>query len=285
MAGYIQQWSRTPADNDDADGDINFVEGQAPSTVNNSCRQLMARVAEFLGDLGADQTTAGSANSHTLTARSSFTAYTNGIILGFKAGFSNTGSCTLNVNSIGAKQIRKITEDGEKPLVLNDIVEDGIYIVHYDTAANGSAGAWILHNPSSGLIRHWDSSDTDIDGLLPGTIQGTILEGKEAGHVVIGIRGNDTLDRFAVIGRSTGSTYTTLLLDLTTAGVLSHMGITLRTATGGLVLRSRTMAQLNALTPVEGEAYIVSDLPGSSGPVAVFYDSGAGSFVTFSNNV
>jgi hypothetical protein len=43
MAG-LNQWSSTPASNASV-GSINFAEGQNPSTVNNSARQLMADVA------------------------------------------------------------------------------------------------------------------------------------------------------------------------------------------------------------------------------------------------
>ena len=38
----ISSWSTTAADNDNADGAINWAEGQAPSSVNNSARAMMA---------------------------------------------------------------------------------------------------------------------------------------------------------------------------------------------------------------------------------------------------
>jgi hypothetical protein len=40
----IRAWSTTAADNDDADSAINWLEGQLPSTVNNSARAMMAAV-------------------------------------------------------------------------------------------------------------------------------------------------------------------------------------------------------------------------------------------------
>ena len=42
----IYDWSVIAADNDDADAAINWMEGQFPDTVNNSARQMMARIAE-----------------------------------------------------------------------------------------------------------------------------------------------------------------------------------------------------------------------------------------------
>lgn len=46
----MKDWSTTPSDNDTA-GSINFAEGQLPSTVNNSARQLMADVRAQVDDL------------------------------------------------------------------------------------------------------------------------------------------------------------------------------------------------------------------------------------------
>ena len=45
----LNQWSTTPATNATA-GSINWAEGQAPSTVNDSARQLMADVATYMLD-------------------------------------------------------------------------------------------------------------------------------------------------------------------------------------------------------------------------------------------
>lgn len=46
----LSDWSTTAADNDTA-GSINFAEGQAPSTVNNSARALMADVRTWYEDV------------------------------------------------------------------------------------------------------------------------------------------------------------------------------------------------------------------------------------------
>jgi hypothetical protein len=40
----IYDWSTSSASNANADGDINWAEGQAPSTVNNSARVMMQRI-------------------------------------------------------------------------------------------------------------------------------------------------------------------------------------------------------------------------------------------------
>lgn len=145
----IWAWSRTAASNANADSGINWAEGQTAASVNDSARAMMGRCAELLDDLGATQTTAGTANAQTLTARSAFAALDTGLIVGFKAGFTNTGAATLNVNALGAKAIRKVTPGGESALAAGDITANGLFLVIYDAAANAAAGAWMLINPAA----------------------------------------------------------------------------------------------------------------------------------------
>ena len=46
----ILDWTLNPDDNDRSDKAINWREGQAPSSINNSARGMMARTAEFIQD-------------------------------------------------------------------------------------------------------------------------------------------------------------------------------------------------------------------------------------------
>lgn len=146
--GSIWDWSKTAASNANSDSAINWTEGQAPSTVNNSARAEMGRVAEFRDDLSGVVTVGGSANAVTVTANSAFASYSTGLRLAFKAGSTNTDAATLNVNAIGAKSIRRFGPGGEQPLAAGDIQANSRYDVIYDTAVNGGSGGWILLNPS-----------------------------------------------------------------------------------------------------------------------------------------
>ncbi len=148
MSGSIWDWSTTAASNGNADAGINFAEGQAPSTVNDSARQVMGREAELLKDLGGGIAAAGTANALTLTAASAFTAYKDGLIVAFRAVADNAaGVTTINVNGISAKSIRKMVGAGETDLAAGDIKNGGIFVLRYGTAFNGAAGAWMLLNP------------------------------------------------------------------------------------------------------------------------------------------
>lgn len=150
VAASIYDWSRTAASNATADSGINWQEGQLPGTVNDSARQMMARMAEWLADQGA--LTASGTNTIAVTARAGFSTYATGRVLAFKAANSITGAATLNVNTVGAKAIKKIVRSGESDVTTGDIIANGIYVVRYDEAANAAAGAWVLINPSVPVI-------------------------------------------------------------------------------------------------------------------------------------
>lgn len=47
----FKDWSETANENDDADADINWAEGQAPSTVNGSARAMMGKLKVALGHI------------------------------------------------------------------------------------------------------------------------------------------------------------------------------------------------------------------------------------------
>jgi len=63
--------------------------------------------------------TSGSANAY-VAATPALAAYAAGNIILMKANFSNTGAATINLNSLGAKSIKKL--DGVTALAANDII-------------------------------------------------------------------------------------------------------------------------------------------------------------------
>ena len=59
---------------------------------------------------------------------------------------------------------------------------------------------------SAGKVRTWTASDTDIDGLISGTISGLLFEGSDSGHFTFGIRGNDIGDGFQIVSKDAATT-------------------------------------------------------------------------------
>ncbi|MGN6772616.1 MAG: hypothetical protein ACTHJQ_22620 [Rhizobiaceae bacterium] len=165
MSGNIYDWSVTASDNDSADGDINWKEGMNSKVVNNSAREMMARVAEFLLDLGGQGTIGGTANAITLTLNSAFTGLKSGLVCSLQPTADNTAAVTLNVNGIGAKAIRKFDSTGEIALASGDLQAGNFYLLVYDLNANSAAGAWICLNPTPAVYQASSSKLTDIAAL------------------------------------------------------------------------------------------------------------------------
>jgi hypothetical protein len=104
----VKNWSTTAGNNASVDN-INFAEGQTPSSVNNSARALMADVKEWYDQITAGTisgTVGGSANAITLTTTPTVGAYATNQRYLFKATAANTVSNpTLNVSGLGTRTI------------------------------------------------------------------------------------------------------------------------------------------------------------------------------------
>lgn len=93
-------------------------------------------------------TTGGTTTAYTISLSPAITAYATGMLIGFIANASNTGSATLNVNSVGA-----VTMNGaDGVLVRDDLIAGQAYFAVYDSA---SGGIFHVLNPSITFPRGW----------------------------------------------------------------------------------------------------------------------------------
>jgi hypothetical protein len=101
------KWSRVAASNATADSTINWAEGQAPSSVNDSARALMAAAAKYRDDSAGVLVTAGSATAYTLASFQSFDtlAHMDGAHLVIVPHVTCGAAPTLNVDGLGGKPI------------------------------------------------------------------------------------------------------------------------------------------------------------------------------------
>lgn len=72
--------------------------------------------------------TTGSANAYVLTSGSSFSAYATGMIFRIIPNFTNTGAATINIDSIGAKNIFL----GGTAAGAGQIISGQVYLIAYD---------------------------------------------------------------------------------------------------------------------------------------------------------
>src|SRR6266536_4528152 len=133
------KWSRTAASNATADGSINWAEGQAPSTVNDSARAMMAAASKYRDDVGGAIATAGTGAAYTLSSYQVFDtlAHMDGAMIAFTAHVGNGGACTLNVDGLGAKPLRSAPST---ELLAGMLVAGTPYAATYYNVS----GEWIL---------------------------------------------------------------------------------------------------------------------------------------------
>jgi len=88
-------------------------------------------------------------DSYAITLAPAITAYTTGMMLNFKAGTANTGACTLAVNGLTAKTIKKNVSDD---LETGDIASTKIVTVIYDGTYFQMVNAGIASTTAKGVV-------------------------------------------------------------------------------------------------------------------------------------
>ena len=126
----------TPVANLPMGGFVHTGVGVATATT------MYATAGQVQNNTLAYLTSVSGTDTITATAPLSMAAYATGQIFYFIAAGSNTGAVTLNINSIGAKDI---TKNGANALSSGDIVGGTIVTIVYDgtqfqLASNGAAG-------------------------------------------------------------------------------------------------------------------------------------------------
>ena len=129
---HIRDYDLTAGNNTDVDG-VSIAEGTAPSNINDAIREVMAHQAELHADTRGGLTSAGSPNAYTLTTNETISAYAAGCTFTFVANFTNTGSATLNIDSVGALTIKK---EHNVNLEAGDIEQYQVCVVAYQSDDN-----------------------------------------------------------------------------------------------------------------------------------------------------
>ena len=129
----IRDYSVT-ADDNNASSPNGMANGCAPSTVNDTWREGIARMKRWYEDCQGAKTTTGSSNAYLLAASRVVASYAAGDAYMFKATHTNTSAgSTLNVDSVGAKAI--VTPTGAA-IAAGSITSGGVYLVAYEASAD-----------------------------------------------------------------------------------------------------------------------------------------------------
>jgi len=143
-------------------------------TDGTSCYDATNKITERYQDWSGSLSTTGSPDAYLLTTNLVLTSYADGQKVHCVANFTNTGTATINIDSVGVKNLRKVDTSGDVALVNNEIVSAGHYILQYDESADSASGAWIVLNPTN----PFDASNVAITGgSITGITDLTIPDG------------------------------------------------------------------------------------------------------------
>jgi microcystin-dependent protein len=166
----LYKWSQAAASDATADSTINWAEGQAPSSVNDSGRAMMAATAKYRDDIAGAIVTAGTSTAYTVSSYEVFDTlpHLNGQMIAFTPHTTNGATVTLNVDSLGVKPLR--TSPGVE-LLSGTIIQGTPYVAVY----NNSDGAFYLRGfygnpynvPLLGGIDFWDTVAPNSSFIFP----------------------------------------------------------------------------------------------------------------------
>jgi microcystin-dependent protein len=135
----LYKWSQTASADATADSTINWAEGQAPSSVNDSARAMMAATAKYRDDIAGAIVTSGTSTAYAVSSYQVFDtlAHLNGQTIAFTPHTTNGATVTLNVDVLGARPLR--TSPGVE-LPAGTIIQGTPYVATY----NNGDGAFYL---------------------------------------------------------------------------------------------------------------------------------------------
>jgi microcystin-dependent protein len=167
----LYKWSQTAALDATVDASINWQEGQAPSSINDSARAMMAATAKWRDDMGPSIQTAGTSTAYTLATNQVFDTFANmaNKEISFFCHTTNGDSPTLNVDGLGAKAIVTAANGAAVPNAA--MTSSSIHTVTY----SNSAGQFVLKGfynppyvvPLGGIIDYAGSSVPNSSFAFP----------------------------------------------------------------------------------------------------------------------
>jgi hypothetical protein len=222
----IFNWSTTPVSNSTIDGH-NIAENCSPAGLNDAMRAIMADVIQYVKDTGGALATAGAANTYTVTTNATWTAYADGQSLVVQVNATNTGAATLNVDSLGAKAIKKYTKAGVAAVDADDLQAAGVYPVAYDATGEYFVLVGQTLGAISGAVVTVDDDEFTIQDNADQTKQAVF----QLSGITTGTTRTFTLPDASdtLVGKATTDTLTNKSIDLTD-NTLAATSLQLKTA-------------------------------------------------------
>jgi microcystin-dependent protein len=169
--GGVYTWSKTPAANATADSTVNYQEGQAPSSLNDSARSLMASVAKYRDDISGSIVTSGTSAAYILASNQNFDSLTDfhGKVIAFSPHVTNAiGPVTMTVDGFPNLPVR--SAPGVE-LTAGVLVQGTPYVVTYNNTDGALYLQGFYNNPYSvpflGGMEYWDTITPNSAFIFP----------------------------------------------------------------------------------------------------------------------
>ncbi|MBS0243562.1 MAG: hypothetical protein JSS20_15405, partial [Proteobacteria bacterium] len=158
----LWKWSQTAASNATADSTVNWQENQAPRTLNDSARAMMAAVAKYRDDISGNLVTGGTSTAYTVSTNQVLGSLTDGFMLRVRVHVTSGATPTFSPDSLTAKNIRSVYGTA---LPNGALLANGVYTLVYDSTDD----AWIVGERFGDTMSTGDNPDLVAIEALSGT--------------------------------------------------------------------------------------------------------------------
>lgn len=167
--GSVWQWTLNANSNATSDPAINWQEGMSPSSVNDSARSMMARIAEWRDDFSGLLTTSGTSTAYTVTTNQGLNAVPNdGQLIAVTMNVTNGVAPTLTADGGTTYAIQS---SPGSPIGAGTLVSGSPYMMKFKLASS----AWILHGfygnsfsvPVGGMIDYFGATSPNSNFIFP----------------------------------------------------------------------------------------------------------------------
>lgn len=260
-------WSLTASSNSNADSTVNWAEGQAPSSVNDSARAMMAALAKYRDDVSGSLTTGGTSTAFTITTNQVFASLADldGKTITIVPHATSGASPTLAVDSLTAKGIKTATGVA--------VPTGGLVLgTPYDVTYFNTAGEFIVHNMVPALGATTVTSLT-ASGQIKST-GGATSSSTATGDVVAtggaGIGGALNVGGTATIGGNTavGGTFSSTGALSSSSSITAGNGLVV--SAGTVTLPSASVASSALASPPKFSSEYISSAIAISTPTMSF---------------
>lgn len=169
--GGVYTWSKVATANATADSNVNYAEGQAPSSLNDSARAAMASVAKYRDDISGMLVTTGTSAAYSLASNQIFDTLADfhGQLIAFTPHVTNAaGPVTMTVDGFANLPLRTAPN---AELAAGTLIAGTPYTAIYNNTDGSLYLRGYFNNPYNvpflGGMDYWDTITPNSAFIFP----------------------------------------------------------------------------------------------------------------------